>query len=109
MDSNMEPIRNQEIDADQFNNLQINAPTIMEDRGNVDGTRVMILHLEPVVGQDDHADLDADFSHELDSNYDLDWRFEACGRCMELGIDHMFKKMVADVQLPEDLKGGDDK
>ena len=108
MESNMDPIRNQEIDADQFNNLQINAPTIMEDRGNVYGTRVMILHLDPVVEQDDHADLDADFSHELDGT-NLDYRFEACGRCMELGIDHMFKKMVADIQLPEDLKGGDDK
>lgn len=96
---------NQRLDATQFENLQHNAPVIMEDRGLVHGDRLMILHLEPVVGQDDHADLDTDFSHELDHHMEIDFRFEACGRCMELGEKFMFEKMIADIELPVDLKG----
>jgi hypothetical protein len=99
---------NQRLTADQFNNLQRDAPTVMEDRGLINGRdRLMILHLEAVVDQDDHADLDADFSHELDGGVPGDFLFEACGHCMDLGEKFMFDKMVADIQLPDDLKSDD--
>ena len=88
---------NQELTADQFNDLQINAPTIMEDCGIVGVTRVLILHLEGVAA--DHADLDADFTH-LDGE-DIDWRFEACGRCMDLATDQMFERMIEKLKNEE--------
>lgn len=104
-----EPTPNQRLTADQFNDLQINAPTVMEDRGMVGADRLMILHLEPAVKLDDHADLDADFSEELDAHTEIDFRFEACGRCMDLGMRLVFDRMVSDVELPEDLQGGESK
>jgi hypothetical protein len=98
---------NQEIDHIMFNTLQVDAPTWVQDCGEVKGQRVMIVHLEMFAAE--HADMEADFSHELDGNYDLEWRFESCGICMDRGMDHMAETMIKTVDLPDDLKGGDDK
>lgn len=96
---------NGRLTAEQFENYQHgNVPMIMEDRGLVHGDRLMILHIEMLA--ESHADLESDFSHELDQHMEIDFRFEYCGRCMDMGEEMMMAdrvtKMTAD--LPDDLK-----